>query len=48
ACLREAWRNGGKCRIGFENSVLRSDGELAEDNAERVRDLVSALSESRS
>ncbi|MGR4000450.1 MAG: 3-keto-5-aminohexanoate cleavage protein, partial [Alphaproteobacteria bacterium] len=33
ACLREAWRNGGKCRIGFENSVLRSDGELAEDNA---------------
>ncbi|WP_422374049.1 3-keto-5-aminohexanoate cleavage protein [Roseibium sp.] len=43
ACLVEAVRRGGKARIGFENSLWNADGAVAADNAERVRDLVSAL-----
>jgi uncharacterized protein (DUF849 family) len=35
---------GGHCRIGFENSFINADGTRAESNAERVRDLRSALS----
>ena len=44
-CLVEARRHGGKMRIGFENGLWNRDGSLARDNAERVRDLVSALEE---
>ena len=35
---------GGHCRIGFENSFINADGTRAQSNAERVRDLRSALS----
>lgn len=44
ACLLAAHRAGGKARIGFENNVLNADGSVARDNAERVADLVAALS----
>ena len=43
ACLLEAIRQGGKARIGFENSMWNSDGSVAKDNAERVAELVSCL-----
>lgn len=39
ACLVEAHRQGGKLRVGFENSLWHADGSLARDNAERVRHL---------
>lgn len=42
-CLVEAVRRGGKARIGFENSLWNRDGQVAADNADRVRDLVAAL-----
>ena len=42
-CLLEAIRQGGKARIGFENSLWNSDGSVANDNAERVAELVSCL-----
>lgn len=37
ACLAEAVKQGGKVRIGFENSLWHANGELARNNAERVR-----------
>jgi uncharacterized protein (DUF849 family) len=37
ACLVEAHLQGGKLRVGFENSIWHKDGSLARDNAERVR-----------
>ena len=43
ACLRAAARAGGKCRVGFENSLFLSDGSVAADNAEKVRDLIACL-----
>ncbi|WP_417687216.1 3-keto-5-aminohexanoate cleavage protein [Roseibium sp.] len=42
-CLAYAISKGGKARIGFENGLWNSDGQLAEDNASRVRDLVRAI-----
>ena len=42
-CLVEAARQGGKMRIGFENSLWNADGSLAKDNAARVRELVASL-----
>lgn len=42
-CLVHAVENGGKARIGFENSLWNQDGSVAKDNAERVADLVAAL-----
>ncbi|WP_428529426.1 3-keto-5-aminohexanoate cleavage protein [Roseibium sp.] len=44
-CLVHAIENGGKARIGFENGLWNRDGAVAKDNADRVRDLVSALEE---
>lgn len=38
ACLLAARRAGGKVRIGFENNLLRADGQLAESNAAQVAD----------
>jgi 3-keto-5-aminohexanoate cleavage enzyme len=38
--LAEAFRLGGKARVGFENSLLRADGSVARDNAPRVADIV--------
>ncbi|MDJ0612637.1 MAG: 3-keto-5-aminohexanoate cleavage protein [Rhizobiaceae bacterium] len=43
ACLLEAYRRGGKCRIGFENSLWNADGSVAKDNAERVQELSSLI-----
>jgi len=43
ACLQYAWQQGGKARIGFENSFWHTDGSVATDNAERVRYLQQAL-----
>lgn len=43
ACLTKAARHGGKCRVGFENSLYLSDGRIAADNAEKVADLKQAL-----
>jgi uncharacterized protein (DUF849 family) len=31
--------NGGKCRVGFENSLYLGDGSVAKDNAEKVVEL---------
>lgn len=42
-CLVHAVAQGGKTRIGFENSLWNRDGSLAIDNAARVRDLKKAL-----
>ena len=36
-CLAEAVKQGGKVRMGFENSLWHADGELARNNAERVK-----------
>ncbi|MEM9579433.1 MAG: 3-keto-5-aminohexanoate cleavage protein [Pseudomonadota bacterium] len=43
ACLTEAHRLGGEMRVGFENNLLNADGEVAQDNADRVRDLLLRL-----
>lgn len=39
ACLAAAFAEGGKVRVGFENSLQNADGTLATDNAERVREI---------
>ena len=36
-CLVESVKAGGKCRIGFENSLFLPDGSIAKNNAEKVR-----------
>ena len=38
-CLIAAHRRGGKMRVGFENSLHNSDGTVAADNVERVREI---------
>ncbi|MDA8585206.1 3-keto-5-aminohexanoate cleavage protein [Rhodobacteraceae bacterium] len=38
-CLAEVARLGGKVRVGFENSLWNADGSVAQDNAERVREV---------
>ncbi len=40
-CLLEALHRGGKVRVGFENSLWHRDGQLANNNAERVAEVVS-------
>lgn len=47
ASLLEAAEKGGKLRCGFENSFWNADGSLAQDNAERVRDVNAALGRNR-
>lgn len=42
-CLLAAVANGGDCRIGFENNLYHSNGQLANNNAERVCELVDAI-----
>lgn len=42
-CLVETIKNGGKVRIGFENSLWNADGSKAQSNEERVTELVSRL-----
>ncbi len=36
ACLEAAIRLGGHVRVGFENAIVDTEGNLATDNAERV------------
>lgn len=43
ACLTKAYREGGKCRVGFENSLNLSDGRTAAGNPEKVSDLMETL-----
>ncbi len=40
ACLLRAIQLGGNARIGFENSLLASDGAVLQDNAQSVASLV--------
>lgn len=44
-CLRMAAANGGKCRVGFENSFWNADGSWADTNAERVAAIAHLLSQ---
>ena len=43
-CLAYAIRQGGKVRVGFENSFWNADGSLAKDNAERVAEIRKLMS----
>lgn len=43
ACLSAGLRKGGKVRVGFENNRLMASGDIARDNAERVREIRSIL-----
>lgn len=43
ACLIEAARLGGACRVGFENSLTAADGRQHPDNAGSVAALISQL-----
>lgn len=43
ACLGEAFKRGGKARVGFENSLWNADGGVARDNAERVAEVAALL-----
>jgi 3-keto-5-aminohexanoate cleavage enzyme len=38
-CLIESMKQGGKVRVGFENSFFNRDGSIARDNAERVAEI---------
>ncbi len=42
-CLVKSAQLGGKMRVGFENNLWNRDGKIAENNAERVRELVTAI-----
>ena len=42
-CLMAAHQNGGKCRIGFENSLTMADGTMAPSNEAKVAELVEKL-----
>lgn len=43
ACLQAAVASGGDCRVGFENNFYHADGRIANNNAERVAALKTAL-----
>ncbi|MFK8077002.1 MAG: 3-keto-5-aminohexanoate cleavage protein [Granulosicoccus sp.] len=43
ACLYKGFVEGGKARVGFENSFSNEDGSLAIDNAQRVAEVKSKL-----
>lgn len=43
--LLEAHKQGGKIRVGFENSLWNRDGSLARDNAERVSEVTGSIRE---
>ncbi len=42
-CLIHAVRHGGDARIGFENNLFSSNGEVAKDNSAQVQDLCKAI-----
>jgi len=39
ACLLNAAEHGGHMRIGFENNLLRPDGQMAKHNTQQLQDL---------
>lgn len=39
-CLAACVAQGGKVRVGFENSLMMADGSIAKDNAARVADVM--------
>ena len=43
ACLLATHQQGGKLRVGFENSLWNADGLLATDNAARVEEVARHL-----
>lgn len=43
AVMLEAARLGGDLRVGFENNICRPDGHPADDNAENIARIVTAL-----
>lgn len=43
-CLVHTALQGGKVRVGFENSLWNADGTLARDNAQRVAEVHAAIS----
>ncbi|MGB7334692.1 MAG: 3-keto-5-aminohexanoate cleavage protein [Salaquimonas sp.] len=43
SCALKAIELGGKCRVGFENSLWNSNGQLAGNNAERVAEINSLV-----
>ena len=43
ACLQAAAAAAGDCRVGFENNLHNADGQMAKDNAERVGEVVEAV-----
>lgn len=42
-CLRAGFRANGKARVGFENSIWMSNGQVAVNNADRVAELQQIL-----
>lgn len=44
-CLQAAAKADGAVRVGFENSVLHSDGTVANNNVDRVQAVISAISD---
>ena len=46
AVMRTAWRVGGHARLGFENNLWLSDGQLAVNNAELVEALRKGMANS--
>lgn len=42
-CLKKAHAEGGKLRVGFENSFFAADGTIARDNAQRVREIAGIM-----
>ena len=37
SCLKEAIKLGGKIRVGFENSLMLPNGEMAPDNETKIK-----------
>lgn len=43
-CLLAAHHAGGKIRVGFENSLWHANGDIAQSNVERVRNIIERIS----
>ncbi len=42
-CAVHAIKKGGKCRVGFENSIYNANGDIAKDNTERILDVINHI-----
>ncbi|MCV6597627.1 MAG: 3-keto-5-aminohexanoate cleavage protein [Mangrovicoccus sp.] len=42
-CLTQAYKAGGKLRVGFENNWIMADGSTAPDNAARVAEIAARI-----